>query len=121
MRLNEYQAAAVRTMAASPDPEWRRVILALGLAGESGETADLIKKEVGHGHEPDAAKACEELGDLLWYLACLAGEYDLTLETVAQVNITKLIARYPAGFSTERSVNRDPIDMRHETTDYDAC
>jgi NTP pyrophosphatase (non-canonical NTP hydrolase) len=107
MRLNEYQAAAIRTAAMSPSWEWRRLIFALGLVCEAGEVGDTIKKEVGHGHEPDRLKVADEMGDVLWYLACLAGEYNLTLEMVAESNIAKLARRYPDGFSTERSINRD--------------
>ncbi len=46
-------------------------ILQLGLVGEAGEVADLIKKVEGHGHKPDREKLIKELGDVLWYVAVL--------------------------------------------------
>ena len=48
----------------------------------------------------------EELGDMLWYLTWLCSECGFSLEYVARANIAKLQARYPDGFSVERSINR---------------
>lgn len=105
--LNRYQLEALRTAAMSPDWDFRKLIFGLGIAGEAGEVADLIKKEVGHGHEPNYEKMCEELGDVMWYLALIADTYGFSLSDVATYNIDKLKARYPEGFSTEASVNRE--------------
>ncbi|MEL6177405.1 MAG: nucleoside triphosphate pyrophosphohydrolase family protein [Myxococcota bacterium] len=79
---------------------------ALGLAGEAGEAADLIKKHLFHDHPLDRDKLRDELGDVLWYVATLARTLDLDLAQVAQRNIDKLRIRYPEGFSAERSRNR---------------
>ena len=99
--LNRYQVEALRTIGSSD-----KAILGLGIAGEAGEVADLIKKELGHGHPADVDKIAKELGDVLWYIATLANEYGLSLSDVASRNIVKLKERYPDGFSSERSVNR---------------
>jgi NTP pyrophosphatase (non-canonical NTP hydrolase) len=48
----------------------------------------------------------DELGDVLWYAAVLAHLAGVSLEDVATANVTKLQARYPAGFSNERSQGR---------------
>lgn len=104
--LNRYQVEALRTAASYPDILQRRTILALGLAGESGEFIDVIKKELGHGHPADIAKVCLELGDILWYIANMADAYGLSLSEIASINIAKLKARYPDGFSTEASIHR---------------
>lgn len=84
----------------------RLAINALGVAGEAGEVADLVKKHVGHGHALDRDKLAKELGDVLWYVAALAHDIGIDLSTVAALNIEKLRRRYPDGFSTERSINR---------------
>lgn len=112
MNMHEYQHAALRTAASTPDrPEL--AVLALGVAGEAGEVADLVKKHIGHGHTLDREKVVKELGDVLWYIAVLANQVGATLETVAQANIEKLAKRYPEGFSSERSINRiDGEDFR---------
>jgi NTP pyrophosphatase (non-canonical NTP hydrolase) len=99
--LNRYQLEALRTLGASD-----KAILGLGIAGEAGEVADLIKKELGHGHISDPERVAKELGDVLWYVATLADAYGFSLSDVASMNIAKLKSRYPEGFSTERSVNR---------------
>lgn len=81
--------------------------LSLGLAGESGEVADCVKKIVAHGHPLDAEKLAKELGDVLWYLAVMADAIGYSLEDIAAQNIVKLKARYPEGFSHERSLTRE--------------
>ncbi len=105
--LNHYQVQVLRTANESHGRDWEKMVCGLGIAGEAGEVADLIKKEVGHGHAANSDKVMIELGDVLWYVARLSELYGFTLSDVATANIDKLKARYPAGFSTERSVNRE--------------
>jgi NTP pyrophosphatase (non-canonical NTP hydrolase) len=84
-------------------------ISGLGIAGEAGEVADLLKKICGHGHRVDAdtrTKLRKELGDVLWYISDLSSLLGFTLEEVAADNIYKLKQRYPEGFSSEASQNR---------------
>lgn len=102
MTLNEYQSETART--AGDD---NLAILALGLAGESGEFADIVKKHLGHGHPLDTEKAVKELGDVLWYIARSAAVLGCTLNDVAKANVEKLQKRYPLGFSTAASINRE--------------
>lgn len=106
MTLTDYQRLAARTMASRKQSDLNLAVAGLGLTGEAGEVADLVKKTIGHGHALDRDKVLEELGDVLWYLAMMATLLDVDLATVAQANIDKLMRRYPDGFSTERSMNR---------------
>lgn len=106
MKFNEYQIDALKTANALRGGK-RLAYLALGLTGESGEVAEHIKKYVGHGHALDREALSKELGDVLWYLAAMADALGLELGEIAKANIAKLRARYPAGFSSERSINRD--------------
>ena len=106
MDFNEYQVNALVTSNPLKGRE-RLAYLALGLCGEAGEVAEHIKKHVGHGHTLDIAALNKELGDVLWYLAVLADALNMELADIAKANIAKLKARYPAGFSSERSINRD--------------
>lgn len=105
MDLNEYQAEALRTCSKKPSTD-NLHIAALGLCGESGEFADLIKKHLEQGHPLDREKLKKELGDVFWYLAFGAACIGMTLDEIAEANKAKLRARYPDGFSVERSVNR---------------
>lgn len=104
--FNDYQKLALRTAGNHGDFDKTLMYTALGLNGEAGEVAELIKKAFFHGHELDRDKLEKELGDVLWYLAVMANTLDLPLETIARHNIDKLAQRYPQGFSEERSRNR---------------
>ena len=107
MELNQYQALALRTAGHRTDVQKTLVNTALGLAGESGEVADIIKKTFFHGHSLDREALYKELGDVLWYLAVMADALGFALDEIAQANVDKLRARYPEGFSQERSINRE--------------
>lgn len=104
--LDEYQKDAMRTADASFTDEQRLTEAGLGVAGEAGEFADLIKKLLFHGHPLDKDKAIKELGDVMWYLAQAATGLHTSLSHIATVNIEKLQKRYPDGFTSERSLNR---------------
>jgi len=66
----------------------------LGLAGETGEVVELIKKAVRSDSPVDREKLKYELGDVLWYLSQLATECGLKLNEIAEANIVKLQKRY---------------------------
>jgi NTP pyrophosphatase (non-canonical NTP hydrolase) len=106
MTPNEYQELAIRTATNVTEGRERLANWALGLAGESGEAADVVKKCLFHGHVLDTTKLVKELGDVLWYVAVLANEIAYPLEEVMDLNIAKLMARYPDGFDPARSRNR---------------
>lgn len=79
---------------------------ALGLAGEAGEVADLVKKYTFHGHKLAIEEVMEELGDLFFYMTLIMNAFETDLETVIEMNVEKLEARYPSGFESIRSMNR---------------
>lgn len=106
MNFTSYQKNASKTSGQSGQTARRLMVATLGLAGESGEVADLVKKHIGHGHELDLYALEKELGDVLWYVAEICTALDLELSEVARANISKLKARYPEGFTTDRSINR---------------
>ena len=107
MELNKYQELAMTTAAKHNSVEETMAITALGLTGEAGEVADMIKKHLGHNHPLDHEVLVKELGDVLWYIAVLSSAIGCDLEVIAQRNIDKLRARYPKGFSVERSLHRE--------------
>ena len=69
---------------------------AIGLAGESGEVVDIIKKHVMYGRDLDKEHLTEEVGDALHYLLRIVHFYldDLSLEEIMKANILKLEKRY---------------------------
>ncbi len=106
MELDEYQKLALRTAGHRESQDKVLTYAALGLAGESGEVAEIIKKTFYHGHALDKESLHKELGDVLWYLAVMADGLGFSLDQIAQTNIAKLRARYPEGFSDDRSIHR---------------
>jgi NTP pyrophosphatase (non-canonical NTP hydrolase) len=76
-----------------------QVLGAIGLCGEAGEYADLIKKDVFHDVPASLEKIKKELGDVLWYLVYSADAAGLSIEEIALENVKKLRARYPEGFT----------------------
>lgn len=105
LNLNEYQQLAGRTANSGTDDR-RRIVAALGLAGETGEFVDTIKKIVAHGHDVPDEKLKEELGDVLWYIAEACSAFGWKMDEVAIANIEKLKSRYPDGFSEKASRER---------------
>ena len=106
MTPNEYQKEALRT-ASGMSKKYPRILNGLmGLNGEAGECIDILKKTEFQGHAFDPMKMVDELGDVLWYVAQLATGLGVTLEYVAQHNVDKLLARYPDGFDSEKSIHR---------------
>lgn len=78
----------------------------LGLAGEAGEVADLVKKHFFHGHELNISEIIYELGDVLYYLCAICLVLGIDWEDIMLNNNAKLMARYGDGFSKEKSKNR---------------
>lgn len=107
MTGNEYQKAALRT-ASGMNYEHHGMLMngALGLCGESGEVADIVKKATFQGHQLDTAHIAEELGDVAWYLAISANAIGYDLDTIFEMNVPKLMKRYPEGFNPEKSIHR---------------
>lgn len=74
----------------------------LGLAGEAGETAEVIKKVIRkHGAvHPNAMSVVDkhalldELGDVLWYVQAILCVVDSDLEELMSYNVTKLTKRH---------------------------
>ena len=106
MNANEYQRLAMTTL--NKDLNKKEVLInaVMGLCGESGEAIDIVKKHLHQGHELNKDKLIKELGDIAWYLAEAAYALDVDLSDVLEGNINKLKARYPEGFSVDKSVNR---------------
>jgi NTP pyrophosphatase (non-canonical NTP hydrolase) len=104
--LDRYQNDALRTVGGVKGAE-KLLMGALGISGEGGEVADHIKKHRFQGHALDAEHLAYELGDVLWYIAVMADEIDMPLSTIAEMNVSKLRSRYPEGFDSARSINRE--------------
>ena len=106
MTGSEYQILAARTINVTERKDML-VNAAMGLAGEAGECVDIVKKVRFQNHTLDADHLVEELGDVLWYIAEAATAIGCDLDYIMEINVEKLKRRYPNGFETERSINRE--------------
>lgn len=103
MTLNDYQAAAARTINPRLGDTERMLDAAAGLAEEAGEILGVIRKHAYQARALDRDGLREELGDALWCLATTARSAGLDLEEVAAANVAKLRRRFPAGYSDTAS------------------
>jgi NTP pyrophosphatase (non-canonical NTP hydrolase) len=111
MSPNEYQKEALRTAFGMNQSFPMELNGVMGLAGESGECVDLMKKYMFQGHTLDKEHLAKELGDVAWYLAITSHAIGYDLETIFRMNIDKLRKRYPDGFDALRSRCREAGDV----------
>lgn len=108
MRIDEYQQLANKTL--KQDEQMDMLIhAAMGMATESGEFIDTIKKAKFYGKQLDVANLLEEIGDVMWYCAAAAKALNVKLSDVAVMNVDKLKARYKDGFSSHDALHRDLV------------
>ena len=103
MNLDEYQSKALDTLMHGNEEH-----LTYGLAAEVGEVMSLMQKAARHdprywseqsdfffgGHAPlFKEKIFAELGDVLWYLSCLANYHGFSMSSIALHNLEKLGSR----------------------------
>jgi len=100
MDFNDYQTKSRKT-AKYPAIGHAVIYPTLGLVNEAGEVAGKIKKvfrdKGGEINEETRSALKAELGDVLWYIAQVATELDLTLDEIAEYNIAKLLDRLERG------------------------
>ncbi len=100
MNFNDYQTKSRKT-AGYPAIGYPVIYPTLGLVNEAGEVAGKIKKvfrdKGGEINEETREALKAELGDVLWYLAQVATELNLSLDEIAEYNIAKLYDRLDRG------------------------
>lgn len=106
MNFHDYQKKAMRTANMGLNENDQLLNAALGLSGEAGEFADLIKKFFFQGHDFNKEKLISELSDQLWYVALACQCMGIDMDDVAEYNINKLKARYPEAFTPLQSIER---------------
>lgn len=108
MNFNDYQDQANDT--AIYPSNHRLVYPTLGLTGEAGEVADKVKKiirdEGGTINHKQRVEIAKEVGDVLWYIAALARDLGIDMETMARMNLEKLQDRAKRGVISGSGDNR---------------
>jgi len=92
----------------------RLTTASVGLAAESGEFLEIVKKMVFQGkpwNSDNREHLIIELGDVMWYVAQACMALDISFDDVVRGNVKKLEKRYPGGsFSIDKSENRKAGD-----------
>lgn len=100
MNFTDYQTKS-RATAKYPVIGHAVIYPTLGLTNEAGEVSGKIKKvfrdKEGRISDETRQALKAELGDVLWYLAQIATELDLSLDEIAEHNIEKLLDRQARG------------------------
>jgi len=93
----------------------RLLTAAVGMCAEAGEFTEVIKKTVFQGKpvtEENLFHLKRELGDIMWYVMQACMGLDTTLDEIIEMNVEKLMARYPGGqFDVHYSENRKEGDL----------
>ena len=107
MTFNEYQqrSAAFASRTAKLTREFPLAMWTLGLAGETGELTEKVKKRFRDGTQNEA-EILKEAGDVLWYLAQIVSACGATLDDVATGNLAKLESRAARGVLSGSGDNR---------------
>jgi len=122
MQNKDYKEAALRTESNDFEAIQKRISskrnirllhAGIGLATESGEFLDALKKAIFYGKELDRINLQEEIGDLLWYCAIALDELGADFDSTMSINIQKLKARFPNKFTEEDAENRN-LDKERE-------
>jgi NTP pyrophosphatase (non-canonical NTP hydrolase) len=96
MNFEEYQKKS-RETAVYPGIGNNFIYPTIGLFGECGEVAEKVKKIVRDKNSivspQDKDEIGKELGDVLWYIAAICSELKLSMNDIAELNISKLQSR----------------------------
>lgn len=110
MTLEEYKIDCLRTL---PKNLYRGEQLLQGLVGATTETAealDIHKKTMWQDHPFERDRLLSELGDAMFYISIAVDALDSSVEEIMTMNVEKRKKRYPNGFESSRSLNRDAGD-----------
>lgn len=106
MTFDDYQQQAKRTINVQLTREQALRHSLFEMCGELGEIHSIYQK-VYQGHRIKVDDLKQEVGDLLWGIAEFCTVNGFTMDEIARMNVDKLKARYPDGFSSEKSLNRE--------------
>jgi NTP pyrophosphatase (non-canonical NTP hydrolase) len=107
IKINDYVEWTGNTCASLESKKDDNAHMLFGMLTEVGELTDVFKKNLAYDKSIDWINVREEIGDLIFYIASFCRINGLDLETIVNVNVAKLEARYPEKFSNWRANNRD--------------
>ena len=114
MKIQDYEKFVNQMIskASTKDFQSKIGVSGLGLAGESGEVADIAKKILFHEMEYTQEvkdKLVKEAGDVIFYLTFLCTNVlEMSLEDVMEANKEKLLDRYKSGkFTVQEFMDKE--------------
>ena len=96
--IDEFGQFTVDMWFSAPEDDIKSLaIMTLGLAGETGEVVEPIKKFIRDGTVPDNEMLKKELGDCFYYLCRICKYFGYYPSEVLKANIEKLKSRNERG------------------------
>jgi NTP pyrophosphatase (non-canonical NTP hydrolase) len=91
MYANEYQKLAMEFRS----PTANEAYALINLGAEAGEVLGKVAKYIRDSGDPDVLRqeVKKELGDVMWMVAAVAADFDLTLSEICTHNLAKLHSR----------------------------
>ena len=89
MEFNDYQDKVLQFRTKTAD----EMYAVIGLSGEVGELHSVVAKAIRDGVKDEVEfekNVKKELGDILWFIAAIADDFETSLEEIAQGNYYKL-------------------------------
>lgn len=96
MEFNDYQDKVLQYRTQTAD----EMYAVIGLSGEVGELHSFIAKAIRDGVKDEKefeTNIKKELGDILWFIAAIADDFETSLDEIAQMNYYKLKDRFERG------------------------
>ena len=113
MKFDDYQKQAITTDVYGGKGDVLSIAFlnkVLGLAGETGEIAEKVKKlqrnQSGKMSATDRQELLKEIGDVLWYLSAISYYLDEPLGNIAESNLSKLFDRKKRDVIKSKGDNR---------------
>lgn len=117
MNFKDYQLRSYTAIQPHDDVKDEILNWAVGLSEEVGEVMNHIKHMFWGNESIDKMEIAKELGDILWYMSALATVWNLNLDAVAELNVSKLEHRFGGRFSEEKSKARHSAEEKFSETD----
>lgn len=118
MEFKDYQNKIYRAIPNHESQKDEILHWAIGLSEECGEVMSVLKHHYYGGEDFNREEMIKEIGDVLWYTAALCTAAGVNMDSIAKLNVEKLLHRFPDEvFDDSRSADRHNIEQKFSETD----
>lgn len=117
MEFKDYQFRSYTAIQPHTDQKDEILNWAIGLSEEVGEVMNHLKHMFWGREQIDLQEIAKELGDILWYTSALATTLNLDVDTIAQLNVSKLEHRFGGRFTEAASKVRHDSEKKFAETE----